>query len=122
MTIGAAFIHGETMRIRLNLIVLFGLISLFFISENSYARLDGEYRTIFLKNVVPSCVDSERGNTNYTKKQINQWCLCKFSAMADVVTVDDIAGFSNGRQMPKPVIDAVDAASVRCMGAIMKSK
>ena len=110
------------MRIRFNLILLFGLIALLFISEKSYARLDGEYRTIFLNGVAPSCVDNEKGNANYTKKQINQWCLCKFSAMADVVTVDDIAGFSKGKQMPKPVIDAVDAASVRCMGAIMNNK
>jgi hypothetical protein len=110
------------MRIRSNLIFAFALLSLIVISTKSYARLDGEYRTIFLNNVVPSCVDGERGNANYSTKQIKQWCMCKFSAMADVVTVDDIQRFSNGRQMPKPVMDAVDAASVRCMGTIMNNK
>ena len=122
MTLGAVFIYGEKMKVRLNLMFVFGLVSLFFVSTNSYARLDGEYRTIFLNNVVPSCVANEKGNTSYTKKQINQWCLCKFSAMADVVTVDDIAAFGKGRQMPKPVIDTVDAASVRCMASIMTNK
>ncbi len=110
------------MKIRSNLIFVFALLSLIVISTKSYARLDGQYRTIFLDNVVPSCVNGERGNTNYSTKQIKQWCMCKFSAMADVVTVDDIQRFSNGRQMPKPVMDAVDAAAVRCMGAIMNNK
>lgn len=110
------------MKLRLNLIFLCVPLGFFLASGESYARLDGEYRTIFLNGVVPTCADSEKGNPNFTQKQINQWCLCKFSAMADVATVDDIAGFSKDKQMPKHVIDAVDAASVQCTGAVINKK
>ena len=103
-------------------LVLFTITLTLLLSQHSYARLDGEYRTIFLNNVVPSCVEGERGNSNFSQKQIFQWCLCKFTAMADAVTVEDIVNFSKGRPMRKYVLDVVDQASTTCMATVLIKK
>ena len=102
----------------MNKIIFSIALSLLF-SQSSHARLEGEYRTIFLNNVVPSCVDGERSNGKFSQKQIFQWCLCKFTAMADAATVEDIVAFSKGRPMRKYVLDVVDQASTSCMANIL---
>lgn len=94
----------------------------FFICGTASAGLDGEYRTIFLENIVPACIDGERGNTNFNQKQILQWCVCKFNAVADVANVQDIVNFSKGVPMPSHVQKAADSASVACIGRVMKRK
>ena len=58
--------------------ILIGLFGHLLVINSAIAGLQGERRTIFLKSVVPSCVQREQGGSSgFTQKQIYQWCNCK---------------------------------------------
>lgn len=85
----------------------------------AHARLEGQYRIVFLQNVVPHCMDRERNSKTFNKQKAYQWCTCKFSLIADVLTLQDFVNLNQGIPFPPHVESIAESASVSCVAKVL---